>query len=88
METTYFYVTCKRDSQTAYLVGPCRDHETALALVDTAREAAERIDPFAAFYAFGTASITWNHKLLLVPDGKLNAIVGFDDATNRIESAI
>ena len=85
MESTYYYVTMRRDSRTAFLLGPCRQHETALALVETVRKAAEEVDPFTAFDAFGTASVIWNHKLPLLPDGKLNNRLGFDTGTDRIE---
>lgn len=84
METQYFYVTIRRNERTCYAVGPCYTHETALSLVDKARDAANKADPYTAFDSFGTASVTWDHKLPLLPTGRLNTLIGFDDSTQQV----
>ncbi len=53
-----YYVTAQDAGRTAFLAGPFRDdHARALALVGEVRELAERLDPRAVFYAFGTSRI-------------------------------
>jgi hypothetical protein len=53
-----FYATVHigRDQFRA-LAGPCTTHEEALALAPLARERAERMDPRAVFYSYGTAQV-------------------------------
>jgi len=51
-----YYVTVKDGARYGRLLGPfVNDHAAALAWVDRAREVAEKQDPRAAFYTFGTA---------------------------------
>ncbi len=53
-----YYVTAQDGGRTAFVAGPFRDdHARALALVDEARRVAERLDPRAVWYAFGTSRI-------------------------------
>jgi hypothetical protein len=52
-----YYVTVQDDGRTGFLLGPFKTHEEALAQVNRARDLADRADPFAAFYAFGTSSL-------------------------------
>jgi len=49
-----FYVSVRNDSRTGLLAGPFDTESEARALVEAAQTEAERIDPFAHFYAFGT----------------------------------
>jgi hypothetical protein len=80
MAPRYFYVTVKKDVHrgTDYrvLAGPFFDHESALAQVEPARNAAQA-DPRAAFYSFGTVSIETKER---PPIGILNAQIGIDMA--------
>lgn len=51
----YYYVSVLDGPRSARLRGPfVDDHAGALAAVDDARRALDRIDPRSAFYAFGT----------------------------------
>ena len=55
-----FYVSVirtERPSDYRLLAGPYELHETALGLVDKVRAIAERVDPRACWYAFGTCSL-------------------------------
>jgi hypothetical protein len=54
-----FFVTCKKTKtgkQTAFLLGPYETHEEALKNVERGRTMAEKVDQWAAVYAYGTAS--------------------------------
>jgi hypothetical protein len=85
MESDRFYVTMRDGAKTAWLIGPCYTHELALSLVETARVVAAAANPFYCFNAFGTAKVVWDHKSFL-PAGRLNKMIGFDDANQRIRS--
>ncbi len=50
-----FYVSVLDGPRYGFLVGPFDTHDQALAQVDSARAAAEQVDPRAVWYAFGTA---------------------------------
>ena len=51
-----FYVTALYNGRHALLAGPFpNDHAAALELVDRARIEAEKVDPRAVWYSFGTA---------------------------------
>ena len=51
-----YYVTALDGARHALLVGPFKnDHAGALALVERARIEAEKVDPRAIWYAYGTA---------------------------------
>lgn len=69
-----YYVTVQRKTaegfKTAWLLGPFDNHADAKAAVTPAYEAACEIDPWMAFDAHGTSSITSEKAL---PPGKLNA---------------
>jgi hypothetical protein len=67
---TAYYATCQDAGRTGWLLGPFETHAEALACVDDARRLAEAADPFAHFYAFGTASHTGPGPF---PLGVLNA---------------
>lgn len=50
-----YYVTVRDAGKTGFLLGPYRTHGESLEQVDRGRELALAADPFACFYAFGTA---------------------------------
>ena len=50
-----FYVTAIDGPRVAYVAGPYRDHAEAMEALPVARAEAERLDPRAVWYAFGTA---------------------------------
>jgi hypothetical protein len=54
-ETRYFYVSCIDHDRRALVVGPYSTHAAALADVARVRAEAERVDPRAFWYAWGTA---------------------------------
>lgn len=58
-----YYVTMKRDTRTAWLLGPYETHTEALEDVARGRKLAGAVDPFADFDAFGTSSITSDDEL-------------------------
>jgi hypothetical protein len=67
----WYYVTVRRDDgATVAICGPYRTHEAALAMVRPGREAAERYDPRAVWYAYGTSRMASD-----IGPGKLNAQV-------------
>jgi hypothetical protein len=61
-----YYVSVRDGARYGLLLGPFELHEDALSHVDDVREAAERGDPWAHFYAFGTC------KSETTEPGKLN----------------
>lgn len=65
------YVSVINGKRSGLLLGPYPSRRDAEAHVDTARELAERIDPFAAFYGFGTARVTLRPGATAQP-GRLN----------------
>lgn len=52
-----YYVTVRDGGRTGFLLGPYPTHDGALARVEAARRHANRVNPWAAFYAFGTSSL-------------------------------
>jgi hypothetical protein len=53
-----YFVTAADDGRIALVSGPYRnDHAAALADVDHCRRLVEKLDPWAAFYAFGTSRL-------------------------------
>jgi hypothetical protein len=74
-EPRAYYVTMLRGKRVAWLAGPFDTHKEALSKVDDAKREACRLDVWADFDAFGTASVPrypWN------PKGKLNSILRLD----------
>ena len=49
-----FYVSCIDGPRTAILAGPYQTHPEALEAVPQVRRVAEKVDPRACWYAFGT----------------------------------
>ena len=60
---TGYYVTMKRDTRTAWLLGPYDTHAEALDNIERGRRLAQDVDPFTDFDAFGTSSITSDGRL-------------------------
>jgi hypothetical protein len=58
-----YYVSVRRDDgDFRCLIGPFRDdHAAALAVVDVARRIAEKADPKAVFYSFGTLRTEYSY---------------------------
>lgn len=52
-----FYVTMRRGKRVAFLAGPYDAHEQAIGAVDSASAMARKMDPWADFDWFGTASL-------------------------------
>jgi len=74
-----YYVSVINGSAKALLAGPFDGHQMALEKVEPARQAAIKLDYFACFYAFGTASIDlekWGDRPL--PVGRLNKELGLE----------
>lgn len=64
-----YYVTAREGRKTAFLLGPYVSHPEALARVERGKELAERTDPYAWFYAYGTASCPASQPVtVLFPD--------------------
>jgi hypothetical protein len=68
---TAYYVSVIDGPRKGLLIGPLNSHAEALALVSAARNKANELDPRAAFYAFGTASIDLDPGQT-APKGKFN----------------
>lgn len=83
-----YYVTVKRDrSQTGWLCGPFDTHDEAKAAVADARAVAEEIDPWTAFDAFGTSSLTQPAGKAF-PVGVLNEKLNLKPTEKNHESVI
>lgn len=78
--TGNYYVSVMDGPRYALLLGPFGEHATALDAVTSVREHAEKIDPKAAFYAFGTCRLP-DDDSVPIRAGKLNA--AFDLPTRR-----
>jgi hypothetical protein len=73
-----YYVTMRRGitkPRVAWLAGPFETHFAALIMVDSARTLACKLDPWADFDFFGTASCTRGKG----PIGRLNEQLGIAD---------
>jgi len=70
-----FYVTVRDRAKSGFLLGPYATHGEALANVDRARREAVRLDPWGAFYSYGTAKVTAKPGRELKP-GRLNDAIG------------
>lgn len=80
-----YFVTVSDGPRWAKMLGPFTDnHQAALDMVDAVREKAIKLDPFAHFYAFGTARIEGGDKVP-IRAGRLNAYFGLP--TTREEAA-
>lgn len=67
----FYYVDARDAGRVAWLAGPFARHADALAWLDPARLLAQKLDPWAAFYAFGTLRAPHGGRL-----GQLNARLG------------
>lgn len=54
--TRYYYVSVMDGGRYGLLAGPYNTHEEALEMVPAVKELAQKVDPYAVFYAFGTAA--------------------------------
>ena len=63
-----FYVSVIDGNRSAFVAGPFRAHESALAALPTARTLGIDVDPKAVFYAWGTAKRSNGYR-----EGSLNA---------------
>jgi len=72
---TGFYVTIRRGERTGLLLGPYKTKDEADPNVDRARKAAEEIDSWAGFDAFGVTRVQMKLGASL-PIGKLNGRIG------------
>lgn len=72
-ERPCFYVTVKDGPKFGLLAGPFPEHQQAIDTVDRTRVEAEKCDPKAVFYAFGTAKAPDGSKI-----GILNDRLGID----------
>jgi hypothetical protein len=75
-----FYVSVIDGSRSGMLLGPYPSQPEASNHVDRARRAADKIDPWAGFYGFGTAKLTMKPGYEL-PEGKLNSRIGLHPDT-------
>lgn len=71
---TNYYVSVIDGPRFGLLAGPFRTHVEALELVERARKEAERVDPRAVFYAFGTTAMHPDYRT----PGKLNDPLGLE----------
>lgn len=74
-----YYVTMRRgalEPKVAWLAGPFKTHFAALIMVDSARALACKLDPWADFDFFGTASCMRGKG----PVGRLNEQLGVGSA--------
>jgi hypothetical protein len=68
-----YYVTVHDGKRFDFIAGPFRDnHQAALDLVARCQEIVVDLDPWAHFYAFGTARIDYDYD----KPGKINAHLG------------
>ena len=67
-----YYVSCINGNRRALLYGPLASHAAALAMVERVRAVAVEVDPYAHFYAFGTARADVDYTR----PGVLNELVG------------
>lgn len=65
-----YYVTVRDAGKTGFLLGPYPTHDEALGNVEHGRELALKRDPFAHFYAFGTARATERQTVFGVGEAK------------------
>ena len=69
-----YYVSCRNGKRWSLVYGPFGRHQDALDAVEMARGEAERADPWATFYAFGTARTADEWRPVGVLNGRLPAI--------------
>lgn len=67
-----FYVSVKEGECYGLLAGPYDTHDEALEMVPEVKRVAQGVDPWAVFYAFGTAKTSPGH----CKPGTLNHLLG------------
>jgi hypothetical protein len=70
-----YYVTCVDAGRVGFVAGPFRRHQAARRFLRPARRAAQQVDPWSDFYAWGTARLrdNWDRP---IPLGVLNDALG------------
>jgi hypothetical protein len=70
-----YYVTCINAGRVGFVAGPFRRHQAARRFLWFAKRAADRVDPWSHFYAWGTSRLrdNWDKP---IPVGALNAALG------------
>jgi hypothetical protein len=77
-----YYVSVRDGTRAGLLVGPFpNDHAGALAWVVAAQRKAEEVDPWAAFYGFGTVRMKQTYD----EPGILNEMLGLDARSRKEE---
>lgn len=71
-----YYVTVQDHGRSGFLAGPFLKHGDALAMLPAVKKAARKVDPMAAFYAFGTAHVKTRPMVDKIGPGRLNTQVG------------
>lgn len=75
-----YYASVQNGSRRGLLLGPFATHAEAESHVPAAQAAAEQIDSFAGFYAYGTARVQTTRQL---PQGKLNRRAGITPTVDQ-----
>jgi hypothetical protein len=57
-----YYVSVVNGKRWNVLAGPFLSHRQALDMVEATRKEAEKIDPYAHFYSFGTVKMANGHR--------------------------
>lgn len=73
-----YYVSCVDGERHALLAGPFAHQRQAAAQVEKIRVVGEKLDPWAAFYSFGTCKVATGHR-----DGGLNEHIDFDNLPHK-----
>ena len=60
-----FFVSCVNGPRVAFVAGPYRTHQDALDAFRAVQEYAERVDPRAVWYSFGTGRARKDQKTVL-----------------------
>lgn len=60
-----FFITTARPGAVSFVAGPYRTHAEALAAFRSVQEYAERVDPRAVWYSFGTARARKDQRTVL-----------------------
>jgi hypothetical protein len=75
-----YYVSMVDGPRFALLAGPFAQHAVALDQVEPAKTIAQKLDPWADFYAFGTVRMADDYTT----PGKLNERLGLDLNSNGV----